>query len=42
VSNTISAGCVATTFVYVETPAGGPPGARPPGAAPPRPAGAGQ
>ena len=41
-SSTISAACVATTFVYVETPAtpGGPP--RPPGAPAPKPAGAGQ
>jgi len=41
VSNTVSAGCVATTFVYVEAPPPGPgaaPGARPPA----RPAGAGQ
>ena len=29
VSNTISASCVATTFVYVEAPAAPPPGARP-------------
>jgi type IV pilus assembly protein PilO len=38
VSNTISASCVATTFVYLETP---PPGARPPGAPAPA-AGAGR
>jgi type IV pilus assembly protein PilO len=43
ISNTISAGCVATTFVYVEAPPGAGPGARPPGApGAPRPAGAGQ